>query len=147
MSATGSGTTTTAGIDHQEALRLADRLASVYATYQGTEQVFTPDVLFDVNVPTWRFQVQGADAFFSWLRGHSPDGYGITLARTVPTGSGFVAEVEGEYRPHGVDLYFRNLLLCEVRDGRISEVVFFCTGDWDPGTRARQAAEAPMIRA
>ncbi|HEX2063124.1 MAG TPA: hypothetical protein VHE80_01745 [Acidimicrobiales bacterium] len=147
MSARGSATTTTAGVDHEDALRLADRLASVYATYQGTEEVFTPDVLFDVNVPAWRFQVQGADAFFSWLRGHSPEGYGITLVRAVPTSSGFVAEVEGEYRPHGVDLYFRNLLLCEVEDDRISEVVFFCTGDWDPGTRARQAAEAPMVRA
>jgi hypothetical protein len=33
-----------------------------------------------------------------------------------------------------------------VRDGRIAEVVVYCNGEWDPALRARQAAEAPMLR-
>ncbi len=129
-----------------DALALADKLVHVYASYEGADEVFAPDALFDVNVPSWRFQLEGPEAFFSWLRGHSPDGYAITLVAVTPTRSGFVAEVEGEYRPGDENLYFRNLILCHVEAERIIEVVFFCTGDWDPQTRARQAAEAPMIR-
>ena len=129
----------------RDLMALADRFATAYATYRGADAVFAPNVLFDINVPGWRFQVSGADAFFSWLQGHSPDGYGIRIARTTPTASGFVVEVEGEYAPHGHGLFFRNLIECEVRAGRISEVVYFCTGDWDPDTRARWLAEPPMV--
>lgn len=49
-------------------------LAAVYATYEGADDVFAPDALLDVNAPTWRFQVQGPEAFVSWLKGHSPNG-------------------------------------------------------------------------
>ena len=40
----------------------------------------------------------------------------------------------------------RRLWLCEVRDGRITEVVGYCNGGWDEELRARHAAEAPMLR-
>jgi hypothetical protein len=30
--------------------------------------------------------------------------------------------------------------------GLVDELVFYCTGPWDAGTRERQAREAPMIR-
>jgi hypothetical protein len=33
-----------------------------------------------------------------------------------------------------------------VRDGRITDVVGYCNGAWDAELRARQAAEAPMLR-
>jgi hypothetical protein len=131
--------------DTQDLMALADRFATVYATYREAEEIFAPQALFDINVPGWRFQVEGPDAFFSWLRGHSPDGYGIRIVRATPTASGFVVEVEGEYTPHGHELYFRNLIRCEVRDGRINEVVYYCTGDWDPDTRARWLDEPPIV--
>lgn len=125
---------------------LAEALIRAYERCRGGRALFTPDALFDINVPTWRFQVRGSDAFFDWLRRYAPEGYRLTLLRAAPTASGFVAEVEGEYAHHGEDLYFRNLLLCEVSDGRIAELTFYCTGDWDAETRARQRHEAPMIR-
>jgi hypothetical protein len=133
-------------LTHKEVAELADRLADVYATYRGADELFAPNAFFDLNVPSWRLQLGGAEAFTSWLRGHSPEGYAITLLQVVPTASGFAAELEGEYTPGGDDRYFRNLVLCEVADGRITEVTFYCTGDWDAETRARQAAEALMIR-
>ena len=40
----------------------------------------------------------------------------------------------------------RHLDLCEVRDGRIVEIVSYCNGGWDDALRTRQAAEAPMLR-
>jgi ketosteroid isomerase-like protein len=36
--------------------------------------------------------------------------------------------------------------LCEVRDGRITEVLGYCNGGWDAALRARHAVEAPMLR-
>ena len=36
--------------------------------------------------------------------------------------------------------------LCEVRGGRITEVVGYCSGEWGEELRARHAVEAPMIR-
>lgn len=140
MASKGSTVETT-----RDLMAMADGFATAYATYRDAEGLFAPDVLFDINVPGWRFQVEGAGAFFDWLRGHSPDGYGIRIVRAAPTATGFVVEVEGEYAPHGEELYFRNLIACHVRDGRIAEVVYYCTGDWDPPTRARWLAEPPML--
>ena len=40
----------------------------------------------------------------------------------------------------------RRLWLCEVRDGRITEVLGYCNGGWDAQLRARHAVEAPMLR-
>lgn len=69
----------------------------------------------------------------------------ITILRTVPTASGFVTEHEETYRGLKVEVA-RRLWLCEVRDGRITEVVGYCNGGWDDELRARHAAEAPMLR-
>ena len=46
----------------------------------------------------------------------------------------------------GDELTARRMWLCEVRDGRIAEVVGYCSGEWDEALRARHAAEAPMLR-
>jgi hypothetical protein len=40
----------------------------------------------------------------------------------------------------------RKIVLCEVRDGRISELTIYCSGDWDEELRARHAAEATLLR-
>ena len=40
----------------------------------------------------------------------------------------------------------RRVLLCDVRDGRITDVLVYCNGEWDAALRARHAAEAPMLR-
>jgi ketosteroid isomerase-like protein len=129
------------GIEAPAAVAIAQRLATVLRTYAGVGEVFTPDVVFDINVPIWRFQVRGPDRFIAWLRGYAPHGYDITVTRTFPTGTGVVVEVEGEYDRHGHHLFFRNLYICEVTAGRISDVSFWCTGDWDEDTRAQYVAE------
>ena len=51
-----------------------------------------------------------------------------------------------EETQHGAGEVARRLWLCEVRDGRIAEVVGYCNGGWDAALRARHAAEAPMLR-
>jgi len=136
----------TKAIDVGAARDLASKLVEAYSACRDTGEVFAPDCLFDVNIPMWRFQIRGAGEFFSWLRGYSPTGYRLSPARVVPSVSGFVVEVEGDYELRGEPTYFRNLLLCEVGDGRVRDLTFFCTGDWDPATRARHSAEVTLIR-
>lgn len=125
--------------------QLADRLADLLRSYEGAE-VFAPDAVFDINVPIWRFQVTGVERFLRWLQGYAPHGYLINVQRVLPTATGFAIELEGEYEHHGIPLFFRNLYVAEVSAGQINALSFWCTGDWDPDTRARQAAEAPMVR-
>jgi ketosteroid isomerase-like protein len=122
------------------AMRVAD-WSAVTATY-------APDVLLDMNLPTWRFQLQGRDAaaqFFLEQTG------GLTALRTTQhrvfrTESGVIIEEEmhfdgedGEYLWRAVDIF--------VIDGdTVTEHTEYCTGCWVPGQIARQAAEAPMVR-
>lgn len=137
-----TGMTRTANVDE-----IAKGLVQVLETYQGAEEVFATDAFFDVNVPTWRFQLETPDAFVAWLQEFCPDGYRISARTPLPTASGFVIEVEGEYSDdHGAALFFRNLYVCAVEDGRISDVSFWCTGDWDAETREHHKAEVRLLR-
>jgi hypothetical protein len=132
-------------LDSDSVEALNERLAEVFSTNIAGD-IFTANVFFDLNMPVWRFQMQGVDAFESWRRGLAPEGSGINILRTVPTTSGFVTEYE-EFEEQGSQLLTsRKMFLCEVREGRIAEVVGYCSGEWDEALRARHAIEAPMIR-
>ena len=126
---------------------LANGVARVLETYDAVEEVFTPDAFFDINVPTWRFQLDSPAAFIAWLQEYCPQGYRITARPPIGTASGFVLEVEGEYADHhGAQLFFRNLYVCVVQDGRIKEMSFWCTGDWDEETREHHKAAVRLLR-
>ena len=43
--------------------RLSLRFANVFESLDATEELFTRDAFFDLNVPVWRFQLEGPDAF------------------------------------------------------------------------------------
>jgi hypothetical protein len=136
---------TTQTIDRPTAALLAERLADVFRTAEVGD-VFTDDVFLDGHPPLWRFQLQGVDVFAAWLQGYSPGGADTTVVTAVPTASGFVTELTGEHDEDGVLMTDRKILLCEVRDGRISEMTVYCSGDWDPELRARHAAETTLLR-
>ncbi len=133
-------------IDLATAERLSERFANVFETLDAGEDVFSPDVFFDLNMPVWRFQLQGPEAFESQLKNIVEGDVRINVLRTVPTASGFVTEHEEHQDVGGQDLTARRLWLCEVRGGRIVEAVGYCSGEWDEELRARHTAEAPMIR-
>lgn len=126
--------------------RLADALVRVLENGEGAGELFAPDAFFDLNVPAWRFLVQHPEAFVDWWHEEVDRKGKVTVSRLARTTAGFVVETEIEFPHQGRDLIARQILLAEVVDGRISELVVFCTGDWDPETRARHVAEAPMIR-
>ena len=82
-----------------------------------------------------RGRVRGAAA--QDRQGHGP---ARTCCAPSPTASGFVTEHEEHQDVDGEDYSARRLWLCEVRDGRIAEVVGYCSGEWDDALRARHAA-------
>lgn len=126
--------------------RLVEGMVHVLETGEGAAEVFAPDAVFDLNVPAWRFQVRGAAAFDEWWHQEVQHRGRVTVGRSAATSSGFVLEVSIEFEFERQELYARQLILADVSDGRVTNVVLYCTGDWDAGTRARQAVEAPMIR-
>lgn len=133
-------------VDVEAVEQLSERFADVFRTLNGRQGVFAPDVFFDLNVPVWRFQLQGVEAVEAWLRELASEGYEVDILRTVPTATGFVTEHEGSQQQEDGLVSFRHLWLCEVSNGRIVEVVGYCSGEWDEELRARHANEAPMIR-
>jgi len=125
--------------------RLAEALAQVFRT-ADLGDVFTDDVFLDGHPPYWRFQLQGIDDFGAWLRGYVSGGREVEVVRTVATRSGFVTEqTEAVHTDRGL-ITGRQLILCEVRDGRICELAVFCSGEWNAELRDRHAAEAPILR-
>jgi hypothetical protein len=138
-------TTQTRGLTRENAERLSERLADVFKT-ANIGDVFTDDLFLDGHPPFWRFQLQGVDVFASWLTGYCKHGVETTVVRTVPTESGFVTEFTGRHDENGEQMTDRKILLCEVRDGRISEMTIYCSGDWDAELRRRHAAETTILR-
>jgi ketosteroid isomerase-like protein len=128
-----------------ETQKLSERLADVFRTGEVGD-VFTDDLFLDGHPPLWRFQLEGKDAVAAWLKGYAPDGVETTVARSVPTVTGFVTEMVGRHEEDGELMTDRKILLCEVRAGRISEMTIYCSGDWDAELRARHAAETMLVR-
>jgi hypothetical protein len=139
-------TSDTRTIDPATAERLSARFHDVFTTFEAGEDTFTPDVFCDLNMPEWRFQLQGRDAFAAQLARINEGPVRMEILRTVPTTSGFVTEHIEHQDVGGEDHSARRLVLCEVVRGRIAEVTVYCTGEWNDELRARHAAEAPMIR-
>lgn len=133
-------------LDSRTAERLSLAFNRVFETLQTDSDLFTSDVFFDLNMPVWRFQIQGPEAFTAQLRQISQGKSRVEILRTVPTVSGFITEHVEHQDVDGEDLSARRLWLCEVRNGRIAEVLGYCSGEWDQALRERHAGEAPMIR-
>ena len=141
-----STTHPTAVLDQSEAERLARALCEFYETLDAPDDLFAADVFVDSFPPQWRFQIQGRTTLLAQLRAESEDA-AVTarLFRVVPAATGFVMEHEETYVGDETQTA-RHLDLCEVRDGRIVEIVSYCNGGWDDTLRARHAVEAPMLR-
>jgi ketosteroid isomerase-like protein len=133
-------------LEQDAAERLSERFHAVFETFEAPPDLFAPDVLFDLNMPVWRFQIQGSASFATQLESINQGRGRVEILRTVPTASGFVTEHVEHQDVNGEDLSARRLWLCEVRNGRITEVVGYCSGEWNEALRQRHAQEAPMIR-
>ena len=138
--------TTEVDVEHTGWSELSRRFHEAFSTLEPSAEAFADDAFFDLNMPVWRFQLHGRDAFGTQLRAINRGPSFVDVLRTVPTATGFVTEhVERQY-VDGEELSARRLWLCETRDGRIVEATGYCTGEWDAELRGRHAVEAPMLR-
>jgi hypothetical protein len=132
-------------MDHEQAKAIAERFVRFVETNEPSG-LLADDVFADINVPEWRFQLQGMDSVVDWLTGELPNGSRVSSWRADPTASGVVVEVEQRYDVERAEVLSRNLHRLEVRDGKITEWTMYCSGEWSPETQERQSREAPMLR-
>jgi len=128
------------------ARELAGRLIEFLETGTPPGGLFAPDVFVDFTMPQWRLQARGAEDVAA-LRKHGHPGPGrVPRSRFDATATGFVLEVEERWDAGGESWYCRELFRADVRDGSISELAVYCTGDWDRALVARHAATVPLLR-
>lgn len=129
---------------------IADRAAEAFVAgdADAVAALCRDDVLADVNVPTWRFQLEGREAI-RHLLAHEEfvPGRQVTVEHRTPTADGVLLEVETWAPMGGEDRMWREIAHFRVKDDAIHEMVVYCSGIWDGATIARQRVEAPMVRA
>lgn len=126
---------------------------AVLAAYR--ERRFAPlrphyhhDVLADVTVASWRFQLAGRAAVEEVI---DRDEFGLPdqrprSFRALPTADGCVVEVEVRAGRGDDTVQWRAMHVLRVRDGKVAEHVTYCSGHQDAATIAAQDADAPMVR-
>ena len=129
---------------------LADAMLAAYRErrFAPLREHYQEDVLADVNVPSWRFQVAGratVEKLFDRDELGLPD-LRLRSFRTVPTADGCIVEVEVRARRGDDTVQWRDMHLLRVRDGRVAEHVTYCTGHWNAAAIAAQDTDAPMVR-
>lgn len=133
--------------DLQAAPPVVRKLVDWLETTHVPDGLFTSDVFVDFTPPVWRLQARGIqDAAAIRQNGHPAPGR-VTRLRYDRTPGGFVLEWEEEWDDNGDHWYCREMMRAEVRDGAISDMSVYCTGDWSTAHRERHAREVRLIRA
>ncbi|MGW2570601.1 hypothetical protein [Streptomyces sp. NPDC001537] len=126
---------------------LADLFVRFLETNTAPDGLFTDDVFLDLTVPQWRLQAAGRDEVVAARRRSHPFLGTVPRHRVDATPTGLVLEFEEQWQDEqGGTWYCRELMRADIRDGALSEVSVYCTGDWDPATRAAHAKEVDLLR-
>lgn len=129
---------------------VVDRLVAAIrdADWEAVTATYAADVLLDMNLPTWRFQLQGRDAatqyFLEQTKGLA--NLRTTHSRAFVTSDGVIIEEEMRFDADGGEYLWRAVDIFQVEGSAIVEHTEYCSGCWHPDQIARQADEAPMIR-
>lgn len=116
--------------------------------WDGLADIYSFDVIFDVHIPSWRFQLQGPDALIGRFKeqiSHMQN-FQVVWVRATPTIGGVVVEWEMHAGAADDQHLCRQVDILHGDGTRIDNHVVWCTGMWNPETIARQEAEAPMVR-
>ncbi|MDR7252589.1 hypothetical protein J2X46_001565 [Nocardioides sp. BE266] len=112
-----------------------------------TDGLFAPDTFADLTFPHWRLQVQGAEAMDRLKNEMHPPAGQTRLEDVRPTRTGYVARLEERWEREGQQWYCREAFICDLDDeGRITELAYYCTGDWDEAKVAEHAQAVTLIR-
>ena len=109
---------------------------------------YRDDVLFDANVPQWRYQLQGPAAVLEMVDEElgALEGLVVSGLRASYADSAVSVEVAVRFGAGDQTHRWREVHLLQTEADLIVEHTVYCTGIWEPATIARHAAEAPMIR-
>ena len=102
-------------------------------------EIYAEDAIFDVNLPEWRFQLQGPDSIRGQYDEWHPEAPNLVEWRERATDRGVLVELalwEGD----GHNLYSRSLHDLEIEGDRITRHVMYCTGDWTKEALTEAAA-------
>jgi hypothetical protein len=125
---------------------LADEVVTWLETGVRTDGMFAEDVFADLTVPHWRLQAQGVDAAFYLREDNHPQLGKVRVEALDRTSRGFLIQLEERWEEDGQRWYCRELFHCVVTDGRISELVIYCTGDWDEAVQRSHAEQVQLVR-
>jgi hypothetical protein len=139
-------TATASTTDLQAAPPVVRKLVDWLETTDVPDGLFTEEVFLDFTAPQWRLQARGIDDAVAIRRNGHPAPGRVTRLRYDPTPTGFVLEWEEEWDENGEHWYCREMMRAEVRDGAISDMSVYCTGDWSSARRDRHAREVRLIR-
>jgi hypothetical protein len=126
--------------------RLADELIAFLETGEPHDDLFAPDVFFDVTVPHWRLQAQGRDEAVALRRQQHPAPGRVVRCRLDETRSGFVLEFEERWHERGRAWYAREIARAAVGDDGITELSVYCTGDWDEAREEEHRRTVRLLR-
>ncbi|MFE3185471.1 hypothetical protein ACFXKR_32020 [Streptomyces violascens] len=133
-------------LDSRQAGRLAALFVEFLCTGTAPEGLFTEDVFCDLSLPQWRIQTKGRDQLVALRTTSHPCLGTVPRHRVDVTDSGLVVEFEERWQDGGESWYCRELLRADVRDGAMSEVSLYCTGDWSPAVQGSHAREVTLLR-
>jgi ketosteroid isomerase-like protein len=129
---------------------VVDRLVAAMrdADWNAITATYAPDVLLDMNLPTWRFQLQGRDAVAEYFVEQTGE---LTELRTTQhmvymTDNGVIIEEEMRFDGDGGEYLWRAVDIFVIDGDAVTEHRQYCTGCWPPDQIARQTVEAPMVR-
>jgi hypothetical protein len=130
-----------------DATDLADRLVRWLETGIRPENLFTDDIFADLTIPHWRLQAQGVDAAFHLREDGHPFPGEVRVEALDRTTRGFLFQFEERWKDaEGHRWYCREMIHCIVADGRVSELMISCTGDWDEARQRLHAEQVRLIR-
>jgi hypothetical protein len=110
---------------------LSEKMAAFLETGTVRGDLFHPDALLDVSMPTWRIRAVGLEDLLRVRKNSHPWPGEVTATRLDPIPDGFMLEFEERWEHDGQQWYCREMLRADVTDGKISALTVYCTGDWD----------------
>ena len=112
----------------------------------GPTAMFAEDVFTDLSLPHWRLQARAPTRAFHLREDDHPQLGEVRVEALDRTSRGFLLQFEERWEAEGQQWYCRELIHCVVTDGWISELVVYCTGDWDEAVQRRHAEQVRLIR-
>lgn len=129
---------------------VVDKLISAMrdADWEAIAETYAPDVLLDMNLPTWRFQLQGREAVAQYLVEQTKglSNLHTTQHRAFRTDGAVIIEEEMRFDGDDGEYLWRAIDIFHIDGNTVTEHGQYCTGCWTPDQIARQSDEAPMVR-